>query len=106
MSEINVIPATTPEVIIHMEDLSVRYRVPSEKVLTFKEYMIRRIQGKITNNDFWALHHLDLEVHQGEVFGIVGRNGAGKSTLLKVVARVLRPTEGRIWVKGLVIPLL
>lgn len=89
-----------------MEDLSVRYRVPSEKVLTFKEYMIRRVQGKITHNDFWALHHLDLEICQGEVFGIVGRNGAGKSTLLKVVARVLRPTEGRIWVRGLVIPLL
>jgi ABC-2 type transport system ATP-binding protein len=104
--KISAPPDPCPEVVIHMENLSVRYRVPSEKVLTFKEYMIRRIQGKISHNDFWALHHLDLEVHQGEVFGIVGRNGAGKSTLLKVVARVLRPTEGRVWVKGLVIPLL
>ena len=106
MSEISLEPAASPEVAIHMEDLSVRYRVPSEKVLTFKEYMIRRVQGKITHNVFWALHHLNLDVNQGEVFGIVGRNGAGKSTLLKVVARVLRPTGGRIWVKGLVIPLL
>ncbi len=68
--------------------------------------MIRSIQGKVKHNDFWALHHINLEVNQGEVFGIVGRNGAGKSTLLKLVARVLRPTMGRVWVNGLVVPLL
>jgi ABC-2 type transport system ATP-binding protein len=95
-----------PEAVICLEDISVRYRVPSERILTFKEYMIRWIQRKISHNDFWALHHVSLEVNRGEVFGIVGRNGAGKSTLLKLVARVLRPTEGRIRVVGRVVPLL
>jgi ABC-type polysaccharide/polyol phosphate transport system ATPase subunit len=47
-----------------------------------------------------------LNVNRGEVFGLVGVNGAGKSTLLKVVARVLRPTKGRVIVRGRVAPLL
>jgi ABC-type polysaccharide/polyol phosphate transport system ATPase subunit len=40
------------------------------------------------------------------VFGLIGQNGAGKSTMLKLMARVLRPTEGRVVVKGQVAPLL
>ena len=92
--------------IICLEDVSVRYRVPSERINTFKEYMIRWIQRKINKRDFWALHHVNLTINKGEVFGLVGRNGAGKSTLLKIVARVLRPTSGRIRVVGHVVPLL
>jgi ABC-type polysaccharide/polyol phosphate transport system ATPase subunit len=92
--------------VICLEDISVRYRVPSERVITFKEYMIRRLQRKISTHDFWALHHVSLEVPKGSVFGIIGKNGAGKSTLLKLVARVLRPSEGRIRVTGRVVPLL
>ena len=95
-----------PGVAVNLVDVSVRYRVPSERIQTFKEYMIRWIQRKITHKEFWALHHVNLSVPKGEVFGIVGRNGAGKSTLLKLVARVLRPTEGRVQVMGKVVPLL
>jgi ABC-type polysaccharide/polyol phosphate transport system ATPase subunit len=96
----------SPDVAIALDDVSVRYRVPSERINTFKEYMIRWLQRKISKNDFWALHHIDLTVRKGEVFGLVGRNGAGKSTLLKVIAKVLRPTMGRVRVVGHVVPLL
>ena len=106
MSEHPITPGPASQTVVLLEDVSVRYRVPSEHILTFKEYMIRRIQGKISHNDFWALHHVNLDICRGEVFGIIGRNGAGKSTMLKLVARVLRPTQGRVWVKGRVIPLL
>jgi ABC-2 type transport system ATP-binding protein/lipopolysaccharide transport system ATP-binding protein len=92
--------------VIELESVSVRYRVPEERFGTFKEYIIRRIQGKVKDRDFWALHNVDLKVHQGEVFGVIGRNGAGKSTMLKVVSRVLRPTKGRVRVVGRVAPLL
>jgi len=95
-----------PYLAIHLENVSVRYHVPSERIGTFKEYMIRAIQRQIKMRTFWALNDVSLEVNRGEVFGLVGNNGAGKSTLLKVVARVLRPTKGRVVVWGRVAPLL
>lgn len=94
------------DVAIRLEQVSVRYRVPRERIGTFREYVIRSLQRRINHDEFWALRDVNLEVYKGEVLGVVGRNGAGKSTLLKVVARVLRPTTGRVWVKGQVAPLL
>ena len=47
-----------------------------------------------------ALRAADLEVHPGEVLGIVGDNGAGKSTLLKLLSGIYPPTEGTIRVAG------
>jgi ABC-type polysaccharide/polyol phosphate transport system ATPase subunit len=89
-----------------LEDVTVRYRVPTERINTFKEYAIRWVQRKISKREFLALDHIFLEIKQGEVFGVIGNNGAGKSTLLKVVARVLFPTKGRVQVNGRVAPLL
>lgn len=94
------------EEIVKIEDVSVSYRVPSERIGTFKEYAIRRLQGRVKHQEFLALDHVNLFVRKGEVFGIIGNNGAGKSTLLKLVARVMKPTGGRVWVKGKVAPLL
>ena len=79
---------------------------PQERIGTFKEYMIRWLQGKVQHSTFWALRDLDLTIQRGEVFGLIGQNGAGKSTLLKIIARVLRPSRGRVWVRGRVAPLL
>jgi len=92
--------------VIRLENVTVRYRVPHERIGTFKEYMIRRIKRSISYDIFLALHNVDLTIYRGEVLGIIGQNGAGKSTLLKLIAKVLRPTEGRVWVKGRVAPLL
>jgi ABC-2 type transport system ATP-binding protein/lipopolysaccharide transport system ATP-binding protein len=94
------------EDVVRLEDVTVSYRVPSERIGTFKEYMIRRIQGRVQHQDFLALDEVNIDVKNGEVFGIIGKNGAGKSTLLKLVARVMKPTSGRVWVKGSVAPLL
>jgi len=89
-----------------LEDVSVRYRVPTEGIGTFKEYAIRWLQRRIKKVDFYALHHVSLDIKRGEVFGVIGHNGAGKSTLFKLVARVLQPVEGRVAVRGRVAPLL
>lgn len=91
---------------IFLDGVSVNYRLPSESIKTFKEYVIRLVQGKIKHKTFAALKQIDLDVKKGEIFGIIGRNGAGKSTLLKVISKVLIPTEGRVWIKGIISPLL
>ena len=43
---------------------------------------------------------------RGDSFGIVGTNGSGKSTLLKTIAGVLKPTKGKITVRGSVAPMI
>ena len=89
---------------IQLENVSVRYRVPRERIPSFKEYVIRWLRRQVEYSEFWALYGVALDVRRGETFGVIGPNGAGKSTLLKVVARVLRPTTGRVRVRGRVAP--
>ena len=56
--------------------------------------------------DFWgrekvrALKALDLEVHKGEIFGLLGPNGSGKTTTIKLLLGLLFPTEGQALVLG------
>jgi ABC-2 type transport system ATP-binding protein len=50
--------------------------------------------------DTVAVDALSLEIHRGEVFGILGHNGAGKTTFLRLVNGLLRPTAGTITTFG------
>ena len=56
--------------------------------------------------DFWgrpkvqALKALDLKVHRGEIFGVLGPNGSGKTTTIKLLPRpALFPTEGDAFIR-------
>ena len=48
-----------------------------------------------------AVDGLNLQIPQGTIFGFIGPNGAGKTTTIKMMAGVLRPTSGRIYINGL-----
>src|SRR6187401_3293592 len=56
--------------------------------------------------DFWgrpkvqALKALDLQVHRGEIFGLLGPNGSGKTTTIKLLLGLLFPTEGEARIFG------
>lgn len=103
--EENKTPIADDEV-IRLENVSVQYRAPSERFNTFKEYAIRWLQGKVRHESFMALQGVSMAVKRNEIYGIIGNNGAGKSTMLKLIARVLRPSTGRVCVRGRVAPLL
>lgn len=50
--------------------------------------------------DFTAVDHITLEIQKGEIFGLLGENGAGKTTTLRMLATMLKPTEGSASIDG------
>ena len=104
MSTVPESPGTAPVVLL--EGVSVRYRVPLDRLYSIKEYAIQWLRRRVKYRDHWALRDIDLGILRGEVVGVIGRNGAGKTTLLRVVARVVHPTVGRVRVRGQLAPLL
>ena len=48
-----------------------------------------------------AVDNLDLEVHRGEIFGLLGQNGAGKTTTILMLLGLTEPTSGEARVMGL-----
>ncbi|MDO4443806.1 MAG: ATP-binding cassette domain-containing protein [Slackia sp.] len=48
----------------------------------------------------WALEPLDLDLHRGEIYGLIGENGAGKSTLISLMTGISRPSCGSIEIFG------
>ena len=47
-----------------------------------------------------AVDHLDLDIHEGELFSLLGVNGAGKTTTIKMLTGLTKPTEGDAFVGG------
>ncbi len=51
--------------------------------------------------DVVALQQANLNIHRGEIVGIIGQNGSGKTTLVKHFNGLLKPTRGKVLVKGM-----
>jgi ABC-2 type transport system ATP-binding protein len=57
---------------------------------------LTKVYSRIT-----AVNGLNLKVSEGTIFGFIGPNGAGKTTTIKMMAGILKPTKGRIFINGL-----
>ena len=95
--------------IISLKNISMRFNLGIDKNFSFKQGFIDLISGKRKKEkkeDFWALTDVSFEMAPGDILGLIGPNGAGKSTLLKIVAGVMKPTKGELFVGGNVCPMI
>ena len=95
-----------PPICIRVKNASVRFNMAAEKVDNLKEYFVKLVKRELHFKEFYALKDINITIHQGESWALVGENGAGKSTLLKLICGILRPYKGNVWVKGNIAPMI
>ena len=83
---------------IHVDALTRRFRVRARGTNTLKSALLLRSSSR--RADVWALRDVSFAVEPGSALALIGRNGSGKSTLLRIVAGIIKPTEGRVEVGG------
>ena len=94
------------ETVLRVEHVGMRFNLSKERVDSLKDYILKSITRQMKFDEFWALKDINFTLNKGDRLGILGLNGAGKSTLLKVIAGVLKATEGTVTAKGKIAPLL
>jgi ABC-type polysaccharide/polyol phosphate transport system ATPase subunit len=100
------VASPTAPLSVRVEDLHITYRASLERRPTIARTVRRLGRGQRVVREIHAVQGVSLDVHQGEVVGVIGANGAGKSTLMRALAGILPPTRGRIEVHGRVSTLL
>ena len=93
-------------VVIDVDHIDMEFILNKQKVDNLKEFVIRKIKGKIEVAKFKALDDITFQVRKGERLAIMGLNGAGKSTLLKAIVGVYKPTAGKVTKHGVMAPLI
>ena len=63
------------------------------------EHLVKTFETK--NGPITALNDINLEIREGEIFGIIGMSGAGKSTLVRCINLLEKPTKGKITFDGM-----
>lgn len=98
------------DIMVEVKNVSMKFNLGIEKGFSLKQGFVDMFNKEKKKNkevnEFLALKNVDFKVSKGEVVGFIGSNGAGKSTLLKVVAGVMKPTEGSVKAYGNICPMI
>ena len=62
------------------------------------KHLTKTFKGKTMTVE--ALRDINLEINQGDIYGIIGMSGAGKSTLVRCINFLERPTSGQVIIDG------
>jgi ABC-2 type transport system ATP-binding protein len=94
------------DIAVSVDSVSKTFILPHERKTSLKSVFtsLGRSHGRPSVQV--ALKDIDFQIKRGEFFGIVGRNGSGKSTLLKIIAGIYQPTDGRVTVRGRLVPFI
>lgn len=71
------------------------------RAFTSGEVAVRTTALRKAFGSLVAVDNLDLEIHRGEVFGLLGPNGSGKTTTIRMLCGLLEPTSGHATVAGI-----
>lgn len=94
------------DISVRVDHVGMKFNLSAEKVDDLKDFIIKKLTNKLNYQEYWALSDVSFKLEKGDRLGILGLNGAGKSTLLKVIAGVMKPTNGSVVTRGKIVPLL
>ena len=91
--------------VIEVRGVSKAFALPHEQRTTLKEHFLHPFSSRTFERQV-ALDDVNVSIHAGEFFGIMGLNGSGKSTLLKIIAGIYQPDSGSVSVRGKLSPFI
>jgi len=90
------------ETALLLSDVSKRFKYSTDDAESILDVVISGLRRKTHRHEqvLWAVRDVDISVQSGESIALVGLNGSGKSTILKLAAGILRPSDGRVEIRG------
>ena len=71
-----------------------------QKTKASADFAVETRDIRLDYGELTAVNNVNLQIPRGEVYGLVGPNGAGKTSLLKMLANLIRPTYGELFING------
>ncbi len=91
---------------VHLKNINKKFKLGFKKKQNVLNRVIDACMSREQKKEVTVLNTISLEVHSGQVLGIIGNNGCGKSTLLRIIAGIYSPTSGEISIHGKIISII